>query len=94
MLPGEAGGRTHVYHLYVARCPERDRLQEYLGKRGIGTGIHYRNPVHLQPALAGLGHRRGDFPEVEKACEEILSLPMYPELTHEDQQTVIEAVAG
>lgn len=92
VLPAEASGRTHVYHLYVVRSAARDSLQEHLGRRGIGTGIHYKNPLHLQPALAGLGYRRGDFPHVELVCGEILSLPMYPELDDESQEYIAASV--
>lgn len=91
-LPVEAKGRMHVYHLYVVRSGERDSLQEYLNKKGIGTGIHYKNPVHLHDAIAGLGYKRGDFPEVEKACDEILSLPIYPELSEESQIYIAEKI--
>lgn len=92
ILPVEAKDRKHVYHLYVVRSKERDSLQEYLNKKGIGTGIHYKNPVHLQEAVAGLGYKKGDFPEVEKACDEILSLPIYPELSEESQIYIAEKI--
>lgn len=92
ILPVEAKGRMHVYHLYVVRSKERDSLQEYLNKKGIGTGIHYKNPVHLQDAIAGLGYKRGDFLEVEKACDEILSLPIYPELGEDSQVYIAEKI--
>ncbi|MBT9169396.1 MAG: dTDP-3-amino-3,4,6-trideoxy-alpha-D-glucose transaminase [Syntrophomonadaceae bacterium] len=78
--------------LYVVRSQRRDELQEYLAKNGIGTGIHYKNPAHLQEAVAGLGYKKGDFPETEKACSEILSLPMYPELKEEDQIYISEKI--
>jgi dTDP-4-amino-4,6-dideoxygalactose transaminase len=91
-LPVEAKGRLHVYHLYVVRCPQRDRLQEYLDGKGIGTGIHYKNPVHCQEAVLSLGYKRGDFVEAEKACDEILSLPIYPELEKESQLYVAEKI--
>jgi dTDP-4-amino-4,6-dideoxygalactose transaminase len=87
-LPEEAPGRGHVYHLYVVRGAMRSALQEYLNKQGIGTGIHYKTPIHLQEAAKGFGYKQGDFPVAESACSEILSLPMYPELT-EDSQTYI-----
>lgn len=83
-LPAEATDRKHVYHLYVVRTRERDRLIEHLNARGIGTGIHYRNPIHLQKAMAGYGYKHGDFPLSEKICDEILSLPIYPELADAD----------
>ncbi len=91
-LPTEAEGRRHVYHLFVIRSRERNSLMEHLTARGIGTGIHYRNPVHLQKAMSYLGYRRGDIPMVEQACEEILSLPMYPELNRDDQDYIAEKI--
>ncbi len=72
-----------VYHLYIARVPQREKLQGYLNENGIGTGLHYPVPVHLQKAYAGKGYRKGDYPITEKVSEEILSLPMFPELTDE-----------
>lgn len=81
--PAEKPGRRHVYHLYVIRSAERDRLMGFLNEQGIATGIHYRNPVHLQPACSPLGYARGSMPVTESACAEILSLPIYPELTDE-----------
>ena len=92
VLPVEGKGRQHVYHLYVVRSAERDRLLEFLNTKGIGTGIHYKNPVHLQEAFAYLGYKKGDIPAVEKACDEILSLPIYPELTEENQVYVADAI--
>ncbi len=91
-LPSEAKDRMHVYHLYVVRSESRDRLQEYLTGKGIGTGIHYKNPVHYQEALSGLGYGKGDFPQAEKACDEILSLPIYPELEEESQLYIAEKI--
>ena len=79
----------HVYHVYAVRSRERDALQSYLQTRGIQTGIHYPIPVHLQKAYADLGYRKGDFPHSERAATEVLSLPMYPELS----STAIEQVA-
>lgn len=67
-----------VYHLFVIRTPHRRRLQEYLARFGIGTGIHYSVPLHLQPAFRDCGLKRGDLPHAEKACREILSLPLWP----------------
>ncbi len=90
--PVHAGGR-HVYHLYVVRHPDRDSLQAHLTDRGVSTGIHYPTPVHMQPAFADLGYTAGDFPHAEAAALEVLSLPMYPELTAADQQTVASAIA-
>jgi len=92
ILPTERDNAMHVYYLYVVRSKERDSLQEFLGKKGIGTGIHYKNPVHLQKALAGFGYKTGDFPIAEKACNEILSLPMYPGLEEESQGYIVEKI--
>lgn len=86
----EGPGRRHVYHLYVVRTKERDRLLDELGKRGISAGIHYPVPLHLQAAYRHLGIERGAFPVAEKAADEIVSLPMYPELTDE----MVDEVAG
>jgi hypothetical protein len=70
---------AHIYHQYVIRTAERDRVQAALAERGIGTGVHYPIPVHLQPACVDLGYRRGDLPVTEQLADEILSLPMYPD---------------
>ena len=75
--------RDHVYHLYAVRVQERDRLLEELNRAGIGAGIHYPLPIHLQMCYAPLGYKRGDFPVAEKVANEELSLPMYPELDEE-----------
>ncbi len=83
-LPIEEKYAKHVYHLYVIRAPERNRLQEWLKKKGIVTSIHYPTPIHLQPAYKDLGYEKGDFSVSEQCAMEILSLPMFPELT-EDQ---------
>lgn len=91
-VPREAGYAEHVYHLYVVRVPQRDELLAYLRAQGIGAGIHYPVPCHLQPALRGLGYRKGDLPATEQAAAEVLSLPMYPELTAEQRERVVEAV--
>jgi dTDP-4-amino-4,6-dideoxygalactose transaminase len=78
----------HVYHIYAVRSRSRDPLQQQLNDQGIQTGIHYPIPVHLQPAYADLGYKIGDFPHSELAAKEVLSLPMYAELTPEQIQTV------
>jgi len=90
----EPPGYTHVYHLYVIRTQNRDGLQARLKERGIGTAIHYPTPVHLQPYFARLGYKRGSFPIAEKICNEILSLPMFPELTEEQVETVASEIMG
>lgn len=81
-----------VRHLYVVRHPRRDALAEALKRRGIGTLVHYPIPLHLQPAFAFLGGRRGELPVVERASDEILSLPLYPELVDDDARRVADAV--
>ncbi len=71
----------HIYHLYVIRCKERNALQQYLAKHGVETAIHYPTPIHLQGAYRWLNLGRGTFPTAEHYAEEVLSLPIYPELT-------------
>lgn len=82
-LPFEPEGRKHVYHLFVVRLPDREKAREVLSSRGIGVGLHYPIPLHLQQAYSGLGYRKGDFPESEAAAASILSLPMFPHITEE-----------
>ena len=89
----------HVYHLYVIRilahCPvERQQLQEQLTAVGIQTGIHYPIPCHLQPAYRYLGYQQGDFPNAETLCEEIVSLPMYPGISEEQIDIVVEQITA
>jgi dTDP-4-amino-4,6-dideoxygalactose transaminase len=91
--PRQIEDRRHVYHLYVIRTPERARWAEELTKKGIQTGIHYPYPVHLLTAYSDLGYKQGQFPHAEKAAKEVLSLPMYPELTGDMQAEVVEAVS-
>ena len=87
--PGQREDVSHVYHLYVTRSPDRDRFQAILKQNGIGTGIHYPVPVHLQPAYAGrIALGPAGCPETEVAAKEILSLPIYPELTDNEVETV------
>ena len=86
-------GRRHVYHVYAVRSAERGRWQEQLSAQGIQTGIHYPTPVHLLPAFADLGYQIGAFPHSEKAAQEVLSLPMFPELSPIQCETVAQAVA-
>lgn len=92
LLPAELPGYQHVYHLYVIRSQHRDALQAHLKERGIGTAIHYPIPVHLQPFYAKGDDKRGQFPVTEQICNEILSLPMYPEMTEEQAETVASEI--
>jgi dTDP-4-amino-4,6-dideoxygalactose transaminase len=82
----------HIYHCYAIRTPRRDELVEHLKREGIGVVIHYPLPLHQQPAYRDLGYKRGDFPISERCAQEVVSLPMYPELTEEQQQRVAAAV--
>jgi len=91
-LPTESPDREHAWHLYVILHPERDHLQAELDAAGISTGMHYPIPVHLQGAYAHLGHQLGDFPVAERIATECLSLPMYPELTRDQQKAVASAL--
>ncbi|HNP69474.1 MAG TPA: DegT/DnrJ/EryC1/StrS family aminotransferase [Kouleothrix sp.] len=91
-VPAAAADRRHVYHIYAIRHAQRDALQSYLHDRGVSTGIHYPIPVHLQRAFAELGHKAGDFPHSELAANEVLSLPMFPELQPEQQDVVVTAL--
>jgi dTDP-4-amino-4,6-dideoxygalactose transaminase len=85
-------GNQHVWHLYTLRVPGRDRVLKHLNDRGIGAGIHYPVPIHLQGAFAHLGHRKGDFPVTERAAETTLSLPLFPEITPKQQRQVVDTL--
>jgi len=93
-MPKARPGCRHVYHVYVVRADDRDRLRDVLGRQGIQTGIHYPIPIHLQPAHADLGYHAGDFPVAEQIAREVLSLPIFPEMTRDQVQTVAAAVMG
>jgi len=82
-----------VFHQYVIRAQRRDELRKFLSDRKIGTEIYYPLPLHLQPCFAYLGYREGDLPESERAASEVLALPMFPELTTEEQRWVVESIA-
>jgi dTDP-4-amino-4,6-dideoxygalactose transaminase len=92
VLPFEASWSEPVYHLFVVRTSDRDRLREALREAGIETGIHYPIPLHLQKAYSHLGYQRGAFPVTEKAAGEILSLPMFPSLQLDEQRLIVSAV--
>jgi dTDP-4-amino-4,6-dideoxygalactose transaminase len=92
VLPGEPTWSKPVYHLYVIRAKEREQLQHDLNQLGIGTGIHYPVPLHLQKAYMTLGYQAGDFPIAERCATKIVSLPMFPNLTMEQQQRIATAI--
>lgn len=91
-LPKVREGATSVWHLFVVKTEERDRLQKYLEENGIGTVIHYPIPPHLSKAYEYLGYKKGDFPITEKYAETVLSLPLYNGMTDEEQTYVIEVI--
>jgi dTDP-4-amino-4,6-dideoxygalactose transaminase len=93
MPPLAPEGFEHVYHQYTIRVEQRDALQKFLGERKIGSTVYYPYPLHLQPLYASLGHKPSDFPHAERAAQEVLSLPMYPELRNEQIARVVEAIA-
>jgi dTDP-4-amino-4,6-dideoxygalactose transaminase len=92
--PHEPSWSRAVYHLYVIRVRNRDLLTSYLKSRGIGTGLHYPVPLHLQNAYISQNYKRGDYPVTEEVCEEIISLPMFPQLTSEQQMRVADEIAA
>jgi dTDP-4-amino-4,6-dideoxygalactose transaminase len=94
ILPYEPGWSKAVYHLFVIRVADREQLRDTLGAARIGTGIHYPIPLHLQKAYATFRYKRGDFPVTERVAAEILSLPMFPELTEEMQVRIAEQTAA
>jgi dTDP-4-amino-4,6-dideoxygalactose transaminase len=91
-LPLEEPGCRHVYNVFAVRLRDRDATRAYLQEHGVQTGVHYPIPIHLQPAYRDLGYRAGDFPVSEAAAREVLSLPIFPELTLEQVETVASAV--
>ncbi len=92
VLPAERDGVTPVYHLYVVRTARRDDLLASLREQGIEAGIHYPLPLHLQPAYRSLGLAPGSFPVAEAAAQQVLSLPLFPEMTDEQQERVATAL--
>ncbi|MDO8638385.1 MAG: DegT/DnrJ/EryC1/StrS family aminotransferase [Candidatus Daviesbacteria bacterium] len=83
----------HIFHLYVIRVKNRDKLAKYLSSKGVSTVMHYPLPIHLQPAYKDLGYKQGDFPITEKLADEILSLPMYPELKENEIKYICQQIA-
>jgi dTDP-4-amino-4,6-dideoxygalactose transaminase len=92
VLPFTDPRAEHVFHQYVIRAPRRDELREYLASHSIGSEVYYPQPLHLQTSLQFLGYKKGDFPVSEKAADEVLALPMYPELRVEELDSVVEAI--
>lgn len=93
VLPAVPEHCEHVFHQYTIRAPRRDALRQFLAERKIGTSVYYPVPLHLQPIYASLGYKPGDFPNAERAAEEVLSLPMYPELRKEQIARVAGAIS-
>ncbi|MFC1743007.1 DegT/DnrJ/EryC1/StrS family aminotransferase [Candidatus Riflebacteria bacterium] len=91
-LPQSVDRNHHVFHLYVVRYPKREQLLKYLQQKGIGAGIHYPIPIHLQKGLGNLGYKKGDFPITEKACDEVLSLPIFPGITKGQQDYIAQNI--
>jgi len=92
-LPVEPAGMHHVYNQFVIRTPERDQLREHLGNVGIPTEIYYPSPLHLQPAFAYLGYHPGAFPQSEEASQHVLALPVFPQMTEDQQKMVVDQTA-
>lgn len=92
VLPTESPDCFHVYHQFTIRIPDRDTVQRRLGELGVRTTVYYPVPLHLQPMYRDLGYRISDFPEAERAAREVLSLPVYPELTDAQVDEVVEAL--
>jgi dTDP-4-amino-4,6-dideoxygalactose transaminase len=94
VTPAVAPGARHIYHLYMVRTPDRDRLRAGLTEAGIASGVYYTKPLHLQPVFAHLGHAEGSLPVTERCARECLALPMFPTLAEAAQREVVEAVAA
>jgi dTDP-4-amino-4,6-dideoxygalactose transaminase len=92
-LPAAPADRRHIFNQYVVRVPDRDRVRAFLGEQGIGTEIYYPVPFHLQECFVALGYSRGDFPQAEAAAASTLALPIYGELTPDQQAAVVAAIA-
>lgn len=92
-LPFVRDNNVHVFHQYVVRAHKRDQLKDFLTENGIGCGIYYPIPLHLQPCFQELGYTKGSLPEAEKAAGEVLALPIFPEITFEQQEAVVATIA-
>jgi dTDP-4-amino-4,6-dideoxygalactose transaminase len=93
-IPQEPDDAYHVYHQYTIQTSQRTQLQNHLKNYGVGSTVYYPLPMHLQKAFSSLGYRQGDFPVTEAACNEVLSLPMFPELTNEEVAYVVNTVVN
>jgi dTDP-4-amino-4,6-dideoxygalactose transaminase len=91
-LPAIQYQNRHIFHQYVIRVPERDRLREFLTEKGIGTDIYYPVPLHLQECYSFLKYREGDLPNSEEASREVLALPIYPELSEDQEKAVVDGI--
>ena len=87
-------GAYHIYHQYVVRVRDRDKLRAFLTERGVGSEIYYPIPLHLQKCFAYLGYAAGDLPEAERAALDVLALPIFPELEEDEQRHVVESIAA
>jgi dTDP-4-amino-4,6-dideoxygalactose transaminase len=94
VTPRRAPNAKHIFHLYVVRVKDRDMVKRHLEEKGVGCGLHYPIPVHLLDAYKYLGRPEASYPQTEAAAREILSLPMFPEITEEQQQYVADCLAG
>src|SRR5262249_58794208 len=93
-LPQECPGQFHVYNQFVLRVTDRDKLRAQMKEKGIGTEVYYPVPMHLQPCFANLGYKQGDFPESERAANESLAIPIYPELGAEAQRYIVDVISS
>ncbi|MDR1471119.1 MAG: DegT/DnrJ/EryC1/StrS family aminotransferase [Synergistaceae bacterium] len=91
--PSETDGNRHTYHQYVIRAKNRDELQKHLAEKGVAARVYYPLPLHLQPCFSSLGYKKGGFPVSERLCDEVLALPMFPELSAEEQERVVRCIA-
>jgi dTDP-4-amino-4,6-dideoxygalactose transaminase len=93
-LPARSSNSSHIFNQYTLRADRRDELREHLNRSGIGCSVYYPVPLHLQECFSELGYREGDFPHAEAACREVISLPVYAELTPEQQETVVAGMVS